>query len=187
MEQINAVVSKNLKELREQRKLSLDTVSKLTGVSKSMLAQIEHGDANATITTVWKIANGIKSSFTKLVTRPERDFELITKDMVAVLEEDGGKYRNYTLFPYSDTHPFEIYYIELDPGAFLQADAHAEGTQEFITVFSGTLEVCVSNEILLAQQNCALRFKADLNHSYRNVSAEICRISMVISYPPRSA
>ena len=58
MENFNIVFAKNLKRIREDRKLSLDKVADLTGVSKSMLGQIERGDSNPTITTVWKIANG---------------------------------------------------------------------------------------------------------------------------------
>ena len=59
MGNINLVISMNLKHIREERKLSLDKVAKMTGVSKSMLGQIERGDSNPTIATVWKIANGL--------------------------------------------------------------------------------------------------------------------------------
>lgn len=40
------IVAKNIKRLREERKLSMDELSKLSGVSKSMLAQIERGGGN---------------------------------------------------------------------------------------------------------------------------------------------
>ncbi len=58
------VLAENLKTLRANRKLSLDKVAELTGVSKTMLSQIERGESNPTIHTVWKIANGLKISFT---------------------------------------------------------------------------------------------------------------------------
>lgn len=35
------IVAKNIRRLREESKLSMDELSKLSGVSKSMLAQIE--------------------------------------------------------------------------------------------------------------------------------------------------
>ena len=37
------IVAKNIKRLREENKLSMDELAKLSGVSKSMLAQIERG------------------------------------------------------------------------------------------------------------------------------------------------
>lgn len=49
MDNINLVISENLKRLREQRKMSLDAVAKLPGVSKSMLGQIERGEVNPTV------------------------------------------------------------------------------------------------------------------------------------------
>ena len=39
MEDINAVLAENLRRMRENRRLSLDAVARLTGVSKSMLGQ----------------------------------------------------------------------------------------------------------------------------------------------------
>jgi len=52
LENLNETVAKNLKSIREEKKLSLDKVAELTGVSKSMLGQIERGESNPTITTV---------------------------------------------------------------------------------------------------------------------------------------
>ena len=53
------IVAKNIRRLREESKLSMDELSKLSGVSKSMLAQIERGEENPTISTLWKLSNGI--------------------------------------------------------------------------------------------------------------------------------
>ena len=182
MESINDAVAYNLKRLREQRKLSLDALAGLTGVSKSMLAQIERGDANPTITTVWKIANGLKLPFTELVTRPEKDYETVAVMDTPALLEDEGRFRNYPVFPYDDIKKFEIYYIEIDPAGCLQSAAHPGGAQEFITLFSGKLEICVGGEAFAATPRCAVRFKADIPHSYRNVGEEVCRLHMVIYY-----
>ena len=100
MENINSVVAENLRRLREERRLSLDAAAKLTGVSKSMLGQIERGEANPTVSTVWKIADGLKVSFTALTVRPERDSEVVDVSRVTPLLEDGGRFRNFTAFPF---------------------------------------------------------------------------------------
>ena len=64
---VTTVVSANIKNIREKKKLTLDAAAEITGVSRSMLAQIEKGDVNPTISVLWKIANGYKVSFTSLV------------------------------------------------------------------------------------------------------------------------
>ncbi|WP_088186116.1 XRE family transcriptional regulator [Desulfosporosinus sp. FKA] len=183
MENINIVFSDNLKRLREQKKLSLDAVAKLSGVSKSMLGQIERGDVNPTISIVWKIANGLKISFTELMLRPENDYEVIEKTSVHPLLENDGKFRNYPMFSFDSKRRFETYYIELDTGGYLEAEAHPQGTQEFITAFSGNLVVIVDEQELTIDCGSSVRFKADRPHVYKNTGNDICLLSMVIYYP----
>ena len=61
MEEINALFSMNLKRLRAARRMSLDEVSRLSGVSKSMLAQIERGEGNPTLSTLWNAGDEMVS------------------------------------------------------------------------------------------------------------------------------
>ena len=77
MDTMNLIVAKNIKRLREKQKLSMEALSKLSGVSKSMLAQIERGDGNPTISTLWKISNGMKVPFDALTVRPKTPYEII--------------------------------------------------------------------------------------------------------------
>lgn len=142
LENIGLIVAENLKRLREERKLSLEAVAKSSGVSKSMLGQIERGVTNPTISILWKIANGLKISFTSLMMRPETDVELVRRSAIAPLVEADGTYRNYPVFPFDSSRGFEMYSIELDPGARLDAEPHPAGTQEFITVFPARWPYC---------------------------------------------
>ncbi|MDK8189844.1 XRE family transcriptional regulator [Paenibacillus sp. UMB7766-LJ446] len=183
MEPINLIVAENFKQLREKRKMSLDAVAKVSGVSKSMLGQVERGEVNPTISTVWKIANGLKISFTELINRPEAEYEEVKMEVIQPLLEDEGHFRNYPFFLFDSERRFEIYYLELDAGSNLTSDPHPAGTQEFITVFSGKLQVSVNNETLCAETGGGIRFNADKVHRYQNIGEEICRLNMVIYYP----
>ena len=60
--ELQKMIGANVKAARERRKLTLDAAALLTGVSRSMLAQIEKGDVNPTISVLWKIANGALSA-----------------------------------------------------------------------------------------------------------------------------
>lgn len=61
---INSIIAENLKTLRTERNLSLGQLAELSGISKVMLSQIEKGDTNPTINTLWKIAKGLKVPYT---------------------------------------------------------------------------------------------------------------------------
>ena len=110
------MVSENARRLREEKRLTLDEAARLTGVSRSMLAQIEKGDVNPTISMVWKIANGYKVSFTSLVEPARERPVLLRGDDAPILEEDGGRYRNCPAFPFDGERGFETYRIVMLPG-----------------------------------------------------------------------
>ena len=55
-----SALGERLKAIRDSRNLNLSDVSELTGISKAMISKIERGESVPTITTVWKIANGLK-------------------------------------------------------------------------------------------------------------------------------
>lgn len=183
MEKLNFIIAENLKRFRAEKTLSLDNVSKLTGVSKSMLGQIERCEVNPTVSTLWKIANGLKISCTQLMTMPEADFEIVDKSQVQPLVEDNGRIRIFPVFPFNSATRFEMYSIEIDDEGYLSSEAHQQGTQEFITVFSGNLTISINGEDFVVTAGNSIRFKADSPHAYKNTDDIICSLSMVIYYP----
>lgn len=54
--ELGKVIAINLKQLRTERNLTLGQLSKISGISKAMLSDIEKGNSNPTINTIWKIA-----------------------------------------------------------------------------------------------------------------------------------
>ena len=183
MEEINFIIAKNLKSYRDDKKLSLERVAELTGVSKTMIGQIERGESSPTITTIWKIVNGLKISFTSLINNPQPATKVILKNEVQVLSEDEGKYRVYPYFPFQDERRFETYSIEIEIGGFLSADPHGAGTEEFLTVFDGELTVSTNNIEYTMSSGDSIKFKADVPHSYHNSGDTLTRLSMIIYYP----
>jgi len=182
MQRINQTIATNFKIIREKRKLSLDAAAKLTGVSKSMLAQIERGDVSPTVVTLWKLANGLKVPFTEFLQEQRAEVGIVSG--IDPLLEDGGRYRNYPLFTFDEQRRFEICTIELDPGCVMSAEAHPPSTEEFITVFKGSLQLELKGETWDIAAGSAARFKADIPHTYRNRNKNLCRLSMVLYYPP---
>lgn len=179
---IQKITAKNIKAAREQKKITLDAAAKLTGVSRSMLAQIEKGDVNPTISVIWKIANGYKVSFTSLVEDSEHPAMLIRREDTVPLSENGGNYLNYPAFPFTDDRRFETYVIEIEPGGFLNAQPHILGAEEYITVFDGTIQIHAGEEAFVLTPGDSLRFKGDQEHRYENIGEARCRLHMIIAY-----
>lgn len=179
---VTRVVAANVKAVREQKKLSLEAAAELTGVSRSMLAQIEKGDVNPTISVLWKVANGYKVSFTSLVERKADEFSVVRQAEETPLEEDDGKFLNYPVFAFDEKTPFETYRIVIKPTGTLSAQPHLNGSEEYITVFAGEVEIVVANKSFCLSKGDSIRFAANVPHAYRNVGGEIAELSLLIFY-----
>ena len=183
MDTMNRIVAKNIRRLREERNLSMDELAKLSGVSKSMLAQVERGDGNPTLSTLWKLSNGMKVPFDALTVRPKTPYEIVKTSDIQPLLEDDGKVKNYSLFPDDENRRFAVYYLELAPGSYWQSEPHLRGTTEFITVFGGAIEIIADSQRFAVAQGESIRFKGDTVHSYRNAGAETAVLHMILYNP----
>ncbi|MBQ8507032.1 MAG: helix-turn-helix transcriptional regulator [Clostridia bacterium] len=179
---ITSAVAANARAVREQKKLTLDAAAEITGVSRSMLAQIEKGDVNPTISVLWKIANGYKVSFTSLIESRGGDTSVIRAGDTRPLSEDGGRYVNYPTFAFDEQKLFECYRILIQEGGFLAAQPHLKGSEEYITVFSGDAEITIGGETHRLSKGDSIRFRADVPHAYRNAGSGSAELSMLIYY-----
>lgn len=171
-----------MKALRQHEKLSLEKVAQLTGVSKTMIGQIERGESSPTLATIWKIANGLKVSFSTLIEQQQETVQLKRKNQQPQLVEDDGKYRISAIFPFDVQRRFEIYDVEMDVTSKLQSEAHREGTEEFLTIYEGQLTLFVGDETFHLNEGDAIRFKADVAHCYENRGETLLKLAMTIYY-----
>lgn len=183
LETMNLIVAKNIRRLREERNLSLEELAKLSGVSKSMLAQVERGDGNPTLSTLWKLSNGMKIPFDALTMRPKVSCEIVKTSAMQPLLEDNGKVKNYSIFPDDENRKFAIYYLELEPKSYWQSEPHLRGTVEFITVFEGMIEIMTDKQCFSVAKGESIKFRGDTFHSYRNICDKSAILHMILYNP----
>lgn len=181
-EELNRMIAANLKELRRMRGLTLDETAELTGVSKSMLGQIERGECGPSVATLWKIANGLKISFTALMREDRPRAEIVNNKAIAPLTNGQQGFRLYPVFPAEPDRDFEILYIELESGTCSASDPHEKGTEEFTLVYEGELTLTLGDECFRVPAGHSIRYAADVRHSYENHTAQTVRLCMVIRY-----
>lgn len=179
---VTGLVAENARRIREEKKLTLEGAAAATGVSRSMLAQIEKGEVNPTISLLWKMANGYKVSFTSLVEEREQAVSVIREEDAHPLSEDEGRYLNYPVFSFDEKTLFETYRIVIKADGHLSAQPHMRGTVEYITVFQGQVEITVGEGTFALAQGESIRFRADVPHAYRNPGEETTELSMIIYY-----
>lgn len=176
-------IGERLKEIRMNRSLTLEDTAKITGVSKPMLGQIERGQSIPTITTLWKIATGLKVPLSSFLEGQQPEYTVVDIAQEAAVFEDNGRMRAYPLFPYDPIRNVEIFHIELDAGCKHSSEKHNEGVEEYILVRTGTLQLVLNGEEIVIAENQSIRFKADIPHSYNNPFDVICTVYNIIFYP----
>ena len=102
MDYLTENVAVNLKRIRQSKGMSLDQASEQTGVSKSMLSQIEKGTANPSLGVLGKITSGLRIEFQELIATPLVDSYLVTPEDLVPTKELEGQYTVWTCFPYED-------------------------------------------------------------------------------------
>jgi transcriptional regulator with XRE-family HTH domain len=165
-------VGKNLKATRNKRGLSLDKVAVITGVSKAMLGQIERGESSPSVNILWKIATGLKVSFSSLLANKDGDKEtlLIPYTEITPILEDNGLMKIYPQFFFDSMRGFEMFTLELEPGCNHTSEPHDVGVEEYISVIEGKVEIVVGEDIYILNKGDAIRYLANKTHIYRNRS-----------------
>src|SRR5579871_4767612 len=104
------VVGKNLRRLRTQRGLSLERLSKASGVSRAMLGQIELGQSAPTINVLWKIARALAIPFSALITSSGAGGTKVMRASQAKrLTSHEGTFISRALFPFDEPRRVEFY------------------------------------------------------------------------------
>jgi XRE family transcriptional regulator, regulator of sulfur utilization len=181
MSDLNPIIGENLKQLRSRRGLTLDQVAELTGVSKSMIGQIERGNSAPTVTTLWKICNGLKVSFSSLMDVREYEPAIVSKDRLSPLVRKNV-FRLFNYIPFNMQRKFEAFRMELLPGATHASEAHSDAVEEFVYVTDGEVVIHVADVLHHLQAADLLRFNATLAHAYENPTQLEAGLLVIIVY-----
>jgi len=180
---LDAVVGANLRELRTTRGLSLDTLAGMTGLSRTLLGQIELGRAAPSVSQVWRIARAFDVHFSALLATPAPVATSVLRAAKAKrLISPDGRFSSRPLYPQSEKTEVEFYELHLAAHSREDAQPHQPGTRENLIVTSGRLELTAGGERHELGKGDAILFAADVAHSYVNPSGEECVMYLVMTY-----
>ena len=177
-------IGQRLRDLRAERDLSLEELARRSGVSKSMLSQIEQNKANPTVALVWKIARALDVDLFHVIGgegRPLR-FDLTACENAPVLADAKAGYAIHILSPLELVETLELYWVKLAAGASLDSNAHIAHTEEFATVLKGRVQIESSGQSATLRKGDTLRYHADCQHIIRNVARGSSEVYLVVRY-----
>ena len=159
-----------LKAARKGQGLNLAALSKLSGVSTSMISQVERGETNPTVAIIWSLSQALGVDFAGLLEEDAADraiLSVIRADQAPVIARHGTGCRIRILSSPEMVGETEIYDLSFDNGGALESTAHKAGCEESLTVFSGAVRVEAGEAFELLQDGDAIRYRADRTHAIR--------------------
>ncbi len=174
-----------LRQLRAERGWSLEAMSGASGVSRSMLSEIEREQANPTLAVTLRIAQAFGMSLGDLIDSPgaSSSITVIRKNDRAFHYRSDGNCRIRTLSPLHLEKDVEFYEVALGKEGTLRSAAHFAGTREFITVVKGQLTVESAGEQDHLHPGDSATYRADVPHALTNPGRTETLVFLVVIYP----
>jgi transcriptional regulator with XRE-family HTH domain len=184
IEPIAQVLCEKVKGLRKDRGWTLESFATISGVSRSMLSQIERGQANPTLAVACKIAQAFSISVGELVNEPwtVSAIEVIRKDDPNYLYRNDKDCKIRTLSPLNMEKNIEFYEVSLNANAQLSSAAHFEGAREFITVEKGDIEIVAGVDTSTLSKGDSAHYRGDIAHTIKNIGDQEAVCFLVVSY-----
>jgi transcriptional regulator with XRE-family HTH domain len=168
--------------------MSLEQLSRVAGVSKSMLSEIERDKANPTIAVAWRLANALGLSLDQLLA-PGRDapepVRVHARHDLPTLAGGNDQYVLRILGPMELAGRFEWYDLALRPGGVLESEGHDPGTMEHLSVLAGAVDVTSAGVKRRVRAGETARYGADASHVIANPGQAAAHALLVVIHGGR--
>jgi transcriptional regulator with XRE-family HTH domain len=180
------LVSANLKALRKQHRLSLEELSRQSGVSRAMLGQIEQGKSVPSIKILWQIAQALGVTVSWFLESQESDKAVLLQpdpSVPAQLPEGKGELRSLRAGGEGGLDAF--YELRLAPASAYSLPAIALPRRVNVAVASGVLHVDVEQATYRVHPREALQYEVAHTLAWRNAGPAHVQAFITVSVPQR--
>lgn len=181
---INEDLGRRVKKLRGDCGWSLEELASASGVSRSMLSEIERQRANPTLSVTYRIARAFGLSLQDLLESADSASAIQTiraTDRAQIFRKDK-QCQIRTLSPLNLEKDVEFYELRLPLNGALRSQPHVDGTREFLTVEEGSVELQSGNSSETLAKGDSATYRADVAHTIVNTGKLEAVLFMVVIY-----
>ena len=174
-------LGKRLSDLRKRKNMTLDELSEKSGVSKSILSQIERDLSNPTVVTISRIAAALGENLSDFFLKIEvEDTDSIerSRETPSITSKDGLCQLNI-LGAGETVNWLQWYLLQMKPKGVLDSSSHGPKTFENLTVLEGEVEVDNGGIKEIIKKGDTFRFQTNKNHLIKNISKKNSQVLMV--------
>ena len=179
---VAAKIATRVRGARAQRRWTLDELAARSTVSRRLIVQIEHAEANPSLATLLKLAAALGLPLTDLLSdTPETTPVAVVPgpDAMTLWSTPAGSAARLLV-----SHgPLELWSWTLLPGDRRTSDAHRPGSLELLTVQTGTVALDVGDDHIEVPTGDSAWFDATRPHAYANPGASAATFILVVLEP----
>jgi transcriptional regulator with XRE-family HTH domain len=180
---IAGYLAQNIRQLRQNRSLTQEELSRLSGVPRPTWSNLESGTANPTVAVLAKVAAALQVPVEELISPPKALARFYQADSIP--RQRRGSVLVRKLLP-DHLQGLELDRMELPPGSSMVGIPHRMGTREYLACETGQVELVVSGEKYRLSAGDVVVFRGDQKHSYFNRGARVAvAYSAVVLGPGR--
>ena len=190
--ELTRAVGENIKRIRKSKKRSMERLAAEAGVSRSMLGQIERGEANPSVAILGKLAGALKVPAEVLLENDDFEPLLLLRELDnKPARLDGGKALLRPSLPYDDVLRQETFFLDLYISARYEPEPMVPGCVCLpmvpgcvclATSLSGTVLLHAEGQDFQLLERDALRFAADQPFWLENQFNTTARLLLTYRY-----
>jgi transcriptional regulator with XRE-family HTH domain len=181
-EHVAAEIAMRVRAERAQRRWTLDELAERSTVSRRLLVQIEHAEANPSLATLLKLAAALGITLTELLSEePEtQPLAVVPGQEAMTLWSTPAGSAALLLVSHG---PIELWSWTLALGDQRASQAHRPGSVELITVQTGTVALDVGHRHVEVPAGDSAWFDATSAHTYANPGKITATFTLVVLEP----
>ena len=174
-------VASKVRELREERGLSLRALAELCGISPNTVSLIERGTSSPSVDTLQHLARGLGVPIVAFFERGDAEARLVqTLNYDRVQSEAPGMSIEH-LGRGLAGHPFASFLITMEPGASTADDPMEHTGAEWVYCLEGYVVYEVESKEYRLLPGDNLLFEASLPHRWRNPGTVQARMLLILA------
>ncbi len=161
-----ATIAAALRRERERAGISLAELARRAGLAKSTLSQLEAGNGNPSVETLWSLSVALGVPFSRLVEPPAPSVRVIRAGQGVGVVSEQSDFVSTLLAAGAPHARRDLYVIALEPGAPRHAEAHLPGTTEHLVVAAGRVRTGPEADPVDLGPGDYAAFPGDTRHVY---------------------
>ena len=169
-----------MEQLRGVKKMSLEQLAGLTGLSQRYLKEIEQGIANPSVSVVIQIAKALSIDSGSFLSADEEASEKRRRESYYKRTQ---AYSYKTLTPDAEQKHMKAFLVTIDPKQDHKMVEYRHEGEEFVFVLAGEVEVIIGERQHRLKKDGTLHFDSGTAHKLRNLTDEEAQLLVVVYTP----